>query len=62
MDFTPKAEYEVIRETVPHKLDRPLVNPSNNVLRELTQIKNPTLLFKIGDSLRYANEVHNDMM
>ena len=33
MDFIPEA-YEVIRDTVSYKLDRPLVNPSNKVWRD----------------------------
>ena len=34
MDFTPEVEYKVIREAVSHKLDIPLVNPSNKFLRD----------------------------
>ena len=33
-NFTPEVEYEVIREAVSKKLDRPLVNPSKQVWRE----------------------------
>ena len=37
---------------VSQKLYRPLVNPSNKVLRDSTQNKTPTSPFQIGDSLR----------
>ena len=39
MYFTLEEDYEVIREAVLHKLDRPLVNPSNKVWRDSTQTK-----------------------
>ena len=52
MGFAPEVGYEVIREVVSYKLYRPLVNPSNKVWRDLTQTKNPTSPFYIGDSLR----------
>ena len=55
MGFTPEAEDEVIRETVPHKLDTPLLNPTNKVWRESTQTKTPTLPFQIGESIIYTN-------
>ena len=55
MDFTPEVEYEVIGEAVSHKLDRPLVNPSNNFWGDSTQNKNPNSPFRIGDYLRYTN-------
>ena len=53
--FTPEAYDEVLREKLSHKLDRPLVNPSNKVWRDSTKIKTPTSPFHIGDSLRYIN-------
>ena len=53
MDFTPEVEYEVIREAVSHKLDRPLVYPSNKLLRDSTQTKTPNSPFHIG---------HNNMV
>ena len=62
MDFTPEAEDEVIREAVSHKLDRTIFNPPNKVRRDSTKTKNTTSPFQIGDSLRYTNEVHNDMV
>ena len=55
MNFTPEVEDEVIREVVSHKLDRPIVNPSNKVWRYSTQNKTPTSPFQIGDYLRYTN-------
>ena len=45
-----------------HKLDRPLVNPLNKVWKDSTQTKNPNSHFQIGDSLRYTNEGHNEMV
>ena len=62
MDFNPEAEYEVIRESVSHKLYTSLINPSNKVWRESTQNKDLTSPFHIGDSLIYINEGHNDMV
>ena len=55
MGFTPEAEDEAIREAVPHKLDTPLFNPSNEFWRESTQTKTPTSPFQIGESIRYTN-------
>ena len=55
MGFTPESEDEFIRETVPHKLDTPLLNPKNKVWRESTQTKTPTSPFQIGKSIRYTN-------
>ena len=62
MDSTTQVEDEVIRDAVSHKLDRPLVNPYNNLWRESTKNITPSSPFRIGDSLRYTNEVHNEMM
>ena len=42
MDFIPDVEDEAIRDTVSHKLDIPLVNPSTKSWRDLKQIKTPT--------------------
>ena len=49
-------------EVVSHKLDRPLVNPLNKVRRDSTQTKTSTSPFYIGDSLRYTNEGHNEIV
>ena len=57
INFKPEAEDEVIRESVSHKLDRHLVNPSNKVWRDSPKIRTPTSPFRIGDYLRYTNEV-----
>ena len=62
MDLTPYAEDEFIREAVSHKLDRTIVNPSNKCWRDSTQPKNKTSPFHIGDSIRYKNDGHNDIM
>ena len=62
MDFTPEDEDKVIREVVSYKLDRHIVNPSKNVWRESTQTKAPSSPLQIGDSLRYTNEVKNEMV
>ena len=62
MDFNPEVEHEAIMEEVQQKLDRPIVNPSNNFWRDLTRTKNPISNFQIGDSIIYTNEVHNDMV
>ena len=62
MDFNPEAEYEVIRESVSHKLDISLVKPTKKVWRESTKNKDLTSPFWIGDSLIYINEGHNDMV
>ena len=62
MDFTPEAEDEVIREAVSQKLDIPSVNLPNKVWRDSTQAKTPDSPFHIGDSLRYINEGHNEMV
>ena len=62
MDFTPEVEDEVIRNSVSHRLDRPLVNPSNEVWRDSTQTQNPNPTFRIRDSLRYTNKGHNKMV
>ena len=62
MDFNLDVEYEDIRDTVPHKLYRPLVNPSNKVWRDSTKNKNSTSPFQIGDSIIYKNGGHNEMV
>ena len=62
MDFTPETEDEVIREAVSHKLYRPLVNTSKKIWRKTTKTKTLTSPYQIGDSLRYTNEWHNDMV
>ena len=62
MGFNQEAEGGVIREAVSHKLDIPLVNPSKNVWRDSTQTKVPNSPFQVGDSLRYTNVGHNDMV
>ena len=62
MDFTPEADDEVIREVVLQTFDRPLVNTPNKVCRDSTQTKSPISPFHIGDSLRYKNYGHNDML
>ena len=43
------------------QLDRPLVNSPNKIWRDLTQTKNLNTPLQIGVSLRYTNEVHNEM-
>ena len=62
MEFTPEVEYEVIRDAVLHKLDRPLINPPKEVWRDSTKNKTTTSPFQIGDSLRYKNDGHNEMV
>ena len=62
MDFTQEVEDEVISEAVSHKLDRNLINPSNEVWRDSTQTKTPNSPLQVGDSLSYPNEVHNEIM
>ena len=62
MDFTPEEEDKVTREAVSHKLEKPLVNISNKVWRDSNQTKSPNSPFHIGDSLRYTNKVHNEMV
>ena len=62
MNFTPEAEYEVIRDSVSQKIDIFLVNTSNNFSRDSTQYKTPTPPLKIGDSFIYKNEGHNVMV
>ena len=52
MYFTPEAEDKVIRDTVSHKLDRPLVNTQNKVWRDSNKTKNPTSTFHIGEYIR----------
>ena len=54
VDFAPEAEDEVIRESVSHKLDRPLVIPSKKVLIYSPQTKTSNSIFHIGDSLRFG--------
>ena len=61
MHFILEAKYEVIRETVPHKLYRPLVNPSNKFWRELAQTETPTSTFNIGNYLKQKNKGKNGM-
>ena len=39
-----------------------LFNPSNKVWRDLKQTKTPTSPFQIGDSIRYTNEGHNEIV
>ena len=55
MNFNPEVEDEVIMDAASHKLDIPLVNLSNKVLRESTKTKTPPSPFHIGDSIRYTN-------
>ena len=62
MDFTPEVEDEVIMDTVYHKLDIPLVNPSNKFWIYSTQTRPPPSLFLIDEALRYTNEEHNEMV
>ena len=62
MYFTPEYEGKVIRESVSHKLDRPLVNPLKLFLRDSTKTKAPTPPFHIGDFIRYKNKGHNKMV
>ena len=62
MDFTPEVEDEGISNAVSHILDRPLVNTSKKVWRDSTQTQNPNPTFLIGDSLRYTNKGHNEMV
>ena len=62
MDFYPDVEDEFIRYAVSHKLDRPLVNTPNKVWRDSTKTKTPPSPFKIGDSLRYTDVGHNEMV
>ena len=62
MDFIPEVEDEFIRESVTHKLDRPLINISNKVCRDSTQSKTQNSHLQISDSLRHTNEVHNEMV
>ena len=54
MYFTPEVKDEVIRESVSHKLNRPIVNPSKIVWTDSTQTKTPNSTFKIGESIRYT--------
>ena len=49
-------------EAVSQKLDRTLVNPPKKFWRYSTQTKYPTSSLQIGESLRYKNEGHNDMV
>ena len=60
--FTAWVEDEVIRYVLPHKLDRPIVNPSNKIWEYSTQNETPTSPFHIGGYLKYTNEIHNEMM
>ena len=53
---------EVNRDAISHKIYRPLVCPSCKVHKYLTQTKNPTSPFQIGDSLIYTYEGHNKMV
>ena len=62
INFIPEVEYGVIRDSVSHILDRPLVNTSSIVWRYSIQNKTPTPTFQIGDCLRYTNEIHNEMV
>ena len=45
-----------------HKLNRPLVYPSNRFWRDSTQTKNQTSTFQIGDSLIYTIERKNEIV
>ena len=47
MYFSPEAKYEGIRDAVSQKLDRPIVNPSKQILRDSTQTKTKTSPFHI---------------
>ena len=60
--FYSRAEDEVIRESVSHKLDRHLVNPSDKVWRDSNQTKTPTSPLQHFLYIRYTNEWHNDMV
>ena len=62
MDFTTEAQYEVIREAVSQKLDRPIFNTSHKFWRDSTQTKYQNSLFHIDDYLRYTNQVNNYMV
>ena len=55
MDFISEVEDEGIRDAVSQKLDRPLVNPSNELFRDSTQTKSLTSPFQISDSFRYTS-------
>ena len=61
-DFNTDVDDEVIMEEVSHRLDITIVNPSNKFSRDSNQTKTPTSTFHIGDSLRYTNEGHNEMV
>ena len=39
-----------------------MVNPSKKNCRDSTETKNSSSPFHIGDSLRYTNEGHNEMV
>ena len=62
MNFNPQVEDTFIREAVSHKLDIPLVNPSNKFWRDSTQTETPSSIFQVSDSLRYNNDGHNYML
>ena len=62
MYLTPEVEYEVIRDAVSHKLDRPLFIPSNKVWRDSTQTKTTISTFQIGNYIKYTNEGHNEIV
>ena len=62
MDFTPEAEYEVIRDGVSQKLDIPVLNQSIKVWRNSSQTEAPTSFSQIGDSIEYKNEGQNEMV
>ena len=62
MDFTPKSEDEVIRESVSHKLDRHLINPSKKVCRYLIRTKSAASTFHNSDYLKYKHDGYNDMV
>ena len=55
MDFTPEVEYGVIREVVSHKIERPLLNPSNKFWIKSTLSITPNSHLQTGDSLIYKN-------
>ena len=62
MDFTTEVEDEVIRDAVSHKLDILIVNPSNKFWIYSTQTKTTTSPYQIVNSIRYTNEVHNEVL
>ena len=62
LGFTPEVEDEVIRDAVLHRLDIPLVNPSNKVWRDSRQTQTLSPNLQIGDSVIYTKMVHNQIV